>query len=151
MENKIYFTFLENFFKGETVRVVYPGDQTRCFTYIDDGLDCLMKIIEDNEGAHIGNIFNIGNPDGELSIRELAVKLRDIFIKHPLNKNLQHFSEIVDVEPENFYGEGYQDITHRVPSIQKAKEFFGWEPRIDVDTALTKTLDYHLNKKSITS
>ena len=133
------------------LRLVGGGLQKRCFTYIDDGLDCLMKIIEDKENVCIGNIFNIGNPNAELSIRELAIKLRKIFIEHPLNKNLKHFSKIVNVEPENFYGEGYQDIMYRLPSIQKARELLGWKPHIDIDTALAKTLDYYLNKKCMVS
>lgn len=138
--------FIGELYSARPIKLVGGGSQKRCFTYIDDGLDCLMKIIEDKDGLCVGNIFNIGNPRNELSIRDLAIKLRKIFIEHPLNKNVQHFSEIVDVTPESFYGDGYQDIMHRVPSIRKAKELIGWEPRIDIDTALTKTLDFYLNK-----
>jgi len=41
---------------------------------------------------------------------------------------------------------GYQDIDRRVPSIKKARNLLGWEPKFDLDTALKKTLDYYLEQ-----
>ena len=49
--------------------------QQRCFTYIDDGIDALMRIIENKNNAAHNQIFNIGNPDENISIRQLAEML----------------------------------------------------------------------------
>ncbi len=45
---------------------------------------------------------------------------------------------------KEYYGEGYQDVNLRVPAIKNAKQYLGWEPTTDLQTALKKTLDYHL-------
>jgi len=93
-----------------------------------------------------GQIFNIGNPDNQCSIRELADKLRDLFMKHPARAGDDSFSEIVETEHEAYYGRGYQDILHRRPSIEKARRLLGWTPRTDLDTALRETLNYFLEE-----
>ena len=51
---------------------------------------------------------------------------------------------IVTVSSGDYYGEGYQDIQTRVPSIRNAEQYLGWKPTTDLTTALRKTLDYHL-------
>ena len=103
------------------------GSQKRCFTWVEDGIDCLMKIIE-NEGHRAdGQIFNIGNPDNECTIRELAHKLRDMYLAHPLAEG--HAPDIVETRHEEYYGRGYQDILSRKPSIEKARRLLQWEPR----------------------
>ncbi|HAR95172.1 MAG TPA: hypothetical protein DCR97_04305, partial [Deltaproteobacteria bacterium] len=120
------------------------GMQKRCFTYIDDGIACLMKIVENKDDMFNGQIFNIGNPTNEATVKDLAVKLKTMFVNDPRTKHYTKHSEIIEVFSQDFYGEGYQDIDRRVPSIAKAKKLIGWEPRIDLDTPLAKTLDYYL-------
>jgi len=142
--SRVVTQFISSLFLGEPIRLVDGGMQKRCFTYIDDGIGCLMKIIENKDGRLNGEIFNIGNPNNEATIKELAHKLRDMFINHPSTKHYSKYSEIIEVFSKDFYGEGYQDIDRRVPSIRKAKEMIGWEPKVDLDTALRKTLDYYL-------
>jgi UDP-4-amino-4-deoxy-L-arabinose formyltransferase/UDP-glucuronic acid dehydrogenase (UDP-4-keto-hexauronic acid decarboxylating) len=119
--------------------------QKRCFTYIDDGIACLMKIIENKDGKLNGEIFNIGNPNNEATIKELAQKLKKMFVEHPSTKKIKKYSEIIEVYSKDYYGEGYQDIDRRVPSIDKAKRLIGWKPKVNLDTALRKTLEYYLN------
>ncbi len=47
-----------------------------------------------------------------------------------------------------YYGDGYQDIQTRVPSVKNAETYLGWKPTTDLKTALRKTLDYHLGRPS---
>jgi len=136
--------FISSLLLAEPIRLVDGGMQRRCFTYIDDGIACLMKIIENRDGALNGEIFNIGNPKNEATIKELATKLSEMFVGHPSTKHYKKHSEIIEVFSKDFYGEGYQDIDRRVPSIEKAKKLIGWEPKVDLDTALRKTLEYYL-------
>ena len=111
---------------------------------MEDGIDALMKIIENEGGAADGQIFNIGNPDNEASVKELAQLLRDLFRQHPDHQSDGVYSEIVETRHEDYYGQGYQDITSRKPSIEKARRLLGWEPKTDLATSLQITLDSFL-------
>ena len=142
--SRVVTQFISNLFLGESIKLVDGGMQRRCFTYIDDGIDCLMKIIENKDDKFNGEIFNIGNPDNEATIKELAYKLKEMFVNHPSTKHFTKHSEIVETFSKDYYGEGYQDIDFRVPSIKKARTIIGWEPKVDLDTALKKTLEYYL-------
>lgn len=143
--SRVVTQFISSLIKGEPIRLVDGGLQRRCFTYIDDGIECLVKIIENKENKFDGEIFNIGNPNNEATVKELAHKLKDIFVSHPSTKHYKKHSEIIEVFSKDFYGEGYQDIDFRVPSIKKARTLIGWEPKVDLDTALRKTLEYYLD------
>ena len=46
------------------------------------------------------------------------------------------------------YGTHYQDISRRVPSIENATKILGWEPKVNLEVALRKTLDYHLGRSA---
>jgi nucleoside-diphosphate-sugar epimerase len=143
--SRVVTQFISSLIHGRPIQLVDGGTQRRCFTYIDDGIDCLMKIIKNEEGRCDGQIFNIGNPNNELTIKELAYKLKEIFMSHPSSGSLASAADIVETSSGTFYGNGYQDIGRRVPSIKKARSMLGWEPRIDVDTALKKTVEYYLD------
>ena len=47
----------------------------------------------------------------------------------------------------DYYGEGYQDILTRVPSIRRAREILGWEPKVDLDEAIRRTVDFYLSRR----
>lgn len=130
----------------QPIELVDGGRQKRCFTYVEDGIDCLMKIIENKNNVCDGQIFNIGNPDNELSIKELAIRLKQLFMNHPEHKNDPYFSEIIEVPYTKYYGKSYQDIFTRKPSIKKAKELLNWEPKTKLDDALKFTLDSFLEE-----
>jgi UDP-4-amino-4-deoxy-L-arabinose formyltransferase/UDP-glucuronic acid dehydrogenase (UDP-4-keto-hexauronic acid decarboxylating) len=142
--SRVVTQFISNLLLGEPIRLVDGGLQKRCFTYIDDGVECLIKIIRNTDGKCNGEIFNIGNPRNEATVKELAVKLKNMFMSHPSGKKTGKGSEIIEVFSKDYYGEGYQDIDHRVPSVEKAKRIIGWEPKVDLDTALQKTMNYYL-------
>jgi UDP-4-amino-4-deoxy-L-arabinose formyltransferase/UDP-glucuronic acid dehydrogenase (UDP-4-keto-hexauronic acid decarboxylating) len=143
--SRVVTQFISSLIKGEPIRLVDGGLQKRCFTYIDDGIECLVKIIENKEGKFNGEIFNIGNPRNEATVKDLACTLKDMFVSHPATKHYTQHSEIVEVYSKDFYGEGYQDINFRMPSIRKARALIGWEPKVDLETALRKTLEYYLD------
>jgi UDP-4-amino-4-deoxy-L-arabinose formyltransferase/UDP-glucuronic acid dehydrogenase (UDP-4-keto-hexauronic acid decarboxylating) len=141
--SRVVTQFISSLLLSEPIRLVDGGSQRRCFTYVDDGLECLIRIIENKDDKCNGEIFNIGNPKNEATIKELANKLKELFMNHPSTQHYKKYSEIIEVYSKEFYGEGYQDIDFRVPSIKKAREL-GWEPKVDLDTALEKTLEYYL-------
>src|SRR5512143_2378854 len=81
--SRVLTQFLYNILAGEPIQLVDGGHQRRSFTYVDDGIDCLMRIIENKDGKAPGGIFNIGNPANDLSVKELAIKLRDMVKEYP--------------------------------------------------------------------
>jgi len=142
--SRVLTQFLYNIILGEPINLVDGGNQRRSFTYLEDGIDCLMKIIENRDGCADKGIFNIGNPANDLSVKELAYKLRDMVKEYPQYSDRAEKCRIVGVTSEEFYGNGYQDIVTRVPSVKRASEKLGWKPVTDIDEALKKTLDFYL-------
>ena len=113
---------------------------------MDDGIDALMKILENKDDCCNNHIINIGNPDNECSIRELAYLLKRIFMAHPKHRDDKVFSEIIEASSDLYYGKGYQDINTRKPNIEKAKELLGWTPKIGLEESLKNTLGAFLEE-----
>ena len=146
--SRVLTQFLHNILYGVPIKLVDGGHQRRCFTFIEDGIDGLMKILVNEHGCADGQIFNIGNPAADLSIRELARLLLEAVGSYERFAPLARDARIVEVSSTDYYGENYQDITTRVPSIRKAKECLGWAPSTDFPTGLTKTLDFYLSGRT---
>jgi nucleoside-diphosphate-sugar epimerase len=144
--SRVLTQFIGNILRGSEIQLVDGGNQRRSFTYIDDGIDALDRIIENRDGVADGRIFNIGNPGNDVSIRELAELLVRLVKEYPKYAPLAEKVRIVTVKSADYYGQGYQDILTRVPSIRNAAQHLGWHPRTDLTTALRKTLDYHLGR-----
>lgn len=145
--SRVVTQFLHNIIHGRPIKLVDGGLQRRCFTFIDDGIDCLLRIIENKDGKASKRIFNIGNPKMNFSIAELAEMLVTLVKEYDEYKERAEKTKIVTVNSGEYYGEAYQDITHRVPSIKEAQEQLGWDPKVDLETALRLTLDYHLKNE----
>ena len=146
--SRVLTQFLHNILYGVPIKLVDGGHQRRCFTYIEDGIDGLMKVLVNEGGCADGQIFNLGNPAADLSIRELAQKLLDAVGSYPKFADLARGAKVVEVSSADYYGANYQDITTRVPSIRKAKECLGWEPTTGFDEGLAKTLDFYLSGRT---
>lgn len=143
--SRVLTQFIGNIMRGEDIHLVDGGKQQRCFTYIDDGIAALLKIIENKNNSAENKIFNIGNPYENISIRELAeTLLYDIRSNFPSYKEKATQVQLIEVEAKNFYGEGYQDVSLRVPSIQHAEQCLAWQPKVDVKTGLRQTLEFYL-------
>jgi nucleoside-diphosphate-sugar epimerase len=136
--------FISNILYHGEIRLVNGGLQRRSFTYIDDGIEALIKIIENKDNAAYQRIFNIGNPNNDLSIRELVTMILELFKDYPHVSHLADNVKIIEVEGEKHYGKFYQDAGFRVPSIENAQKFLGWKPKTSLREALKLTLDYHL-------
>ncbi len=146
--SRVLTQFIGNILRGKDIQLVDGGAQRRSFTYIDDGVDALMRIIENKNGCADGRIFNIGNPKNDMSVRELAETVVALVKTYPKYAALAEKTKLVTVNSGDYYGKGYQDILTRVPSIKNAEKYLGWRPTTDFKTALRKTLDYHLGRPS---
>jgi len=135
-----------NLVEGSPIRLIDGGAQKRCFTDVRDGIECLFRIIENPGNVCDGQIFNIGNPDNEASIKELAEILTRKFERHPLRGKFPPLAGMQEMESGRYYGEGYQDVAHRRPSIRKATKLLGWTPRIGLEEAIGRTLDFFVRE-----
>lgn len=133
-----------NLVEGTPIQLVDGGRQKRCFTDLDEGIDCLVRIIDDEGGRCDKGIFNIGNPENDLSIRELAELLVAKFDEHPLRDHFPPFAGFREIESGAYYGAGYQDVQFRKPSIANARKVLGWNPVITAEHAVARTLDWFL-------
>ncbi|AFJ46518.1 bifunctional UDP-4-amino-4-deoxy-L-arabinose formyltransferase/UDP-glucuronic acid oxidase ArnA [Shimwellia blattae] len=133
-----------NLVEGTPVKLIEGGSQKRCFTDISDGIEALFRIIENKDGQCDGQIINIGNPDNEASIKELAEMLLACFERHPLRQRFPPFAGFREVESSNYYGKGYQDVEHRKPSIRNARRLLNWSPGVPMDQTVAQTLDFFL-------
>ena len=135
-----------NLAEGTPILLIDGGNQKRCFTDVADGVECLYRIIEDKNDNCDGKIINIGNPDNEASIKDLAKILVDQFQQHPLRSQYPPFAGFREVESRTYYGEGYQDMQHRKPSIRNAFRLLRWTPSVDLETSVSRTLDFFLQE-----
>lgn len=133
-----------NLVEGSPFMMVDGGEQKRCFTDINDGIEALFRIIENKDGVCDGKIVNIGNPENEASIRQLAEMLLDCFEKHPLSRHFPPFAGFRTVESRDYYGKGYQDVAYRRPSIKNARRLLAWNPDIPLRQTVEETLDFFL-------
>ncbi|MGK3112704.1 bifunctional UDP-4-amino-4-deoxy-L-arabinose formyltransferase/UDP-glucuronic acid oxidase ArnA [Candidatus Pantoea formicae] len=133
-----------NLVEGSPIKLIDGGAQKRCFTDIRDGIEALFRIIENKNNNCDGQIVNIGNPENEASIKELAERLLASFERHPLRDRFPPFAGFREVESSSYYGKGYQDVEHRKPSIKNARRLLDWTPTIEMDTTIDNTLDFFL-------
>jgi nucleoside-diphosphate-sugar epimerase len=142
--SRVVSQFLSNILHKRGIVLVDGGKQKRCFLYIDDAIEALVRIIENKEGVADGRIFNIGDPKSEASIAELAEMMIDIVSGFPGYENIRAQVKISTAKGEEHYGEGYQDIVNRVPKIDNAKKWLDWKPSTSLREGLKKTIGYYL-------
>jgi nucleoside-diphosphate-sugar epimerase len=142
--SRVLTQFIGNILRGEDIMLVGGGEQKRCFMHIEDGVAALIKIIQNKEGNATQRIFNIGNPVENISIRTLAELLLKLIKTYPAYTDVASKTKLVDVTAEKYFGTGYQDVTLRVPAIERAEKYLGWKPSVNLENGLRQTLDFYL-------
>jgi nucleoside-diphosphate-sugar epimerase len=145
--SRLFTQFISNVIFKKPLQLVDGGKQSRSFTFIDDGIDALLRIIENKDGCASRQIFNIGNPKNDVSVADLAKRIVAAFKQYPDYAEHVKAAKVVKVSSGQYFGKYYQDIQKRVPSIANAKKRLGWTPKVDLKTAIKRTLDYHLAHK----
>lgn len=125
---RVFSFFMDALLHGGTMQLVDGGQNRRCYTYIDDAIDCIYKIVLNPNGACDKQIFNIGTPENEVSIQGLALLMKDLYLEHFYQPGVP-MPEIQSISGDEFYGKGYEDSDRRIPDITKAKTLLGWEPK----------------------
>jgi nucleoside-diphosphate-sugar epimerase len=144
--SRVLTQFLGHIVRGEPIQLVDGGAQKRSFTYVDDGIDALMRIIENKDGKATGQIFNVGNPVNNFSIRELATMMLELAAEYPEYAEMAKQVELVETTSGAYYGTGYQDVQNRVPKIENTVSELGWTPQVSMRDALVKIFDSYKDK-----
>ena len=114
--------FMSQALRGEDITVFGDGSQTRSFCYVDDLIEGIWRLLHSDEPMPT----NIGNP-AEMTILQFAEKVR----------------ELVDSPSQIVFKDLPQDDPKvRQPDISKAVRLFGWEPEVDLEEGLRRTLEY---------
>jgi UDP-glucose 4-epimerase len=129
--------FVKQGLLGHPITVYGDGTQSRCFTYVTDVVGALMKLA-DHEGA-VGQVFNIGNDSEEVTIRDLAQRVKER-TKSP--------SEIVTVPYDKAYESGFEDMPRRVPDLAKIRKLISYEPKVHLDEILDRVIAYFTSDKA---
>jgi len=129
-DGRVVSNFIVQALKGEDITVYGKGDQTRSFCYVDDLIEGFVRLMNFPESYHLP--VNIGNPN-EFTILELADKV----ISLTGSKSKLVYNPLPQDDP-----------MQRQPNIERAKELLGWEPKIELEEGLKKTITYFENKLS---
>ena len=117
--------FMRQALRGEDITIYGDGEQTRSFTYVDDTVDGILRLLESSEPMPV----NVGNPQ-EISIRQLAEEIVEL---------TGSASRLV-LQP---FPPGFEDDPKvRQPDITRARQILDWEPRTPRRAGLEMTLDY---------
>ncbi len=139
--SRVITQFFGHIVRGENIKLVDGGQQKRAFTYIDDGVSALMKMIENKDGVASGKIYNVGNPSNNFSVRELAEMMLTLAREYPEYAETAAKVQLIETTSEAYYGKGYQDVQNRVPKITNTCEELDWSPKVVMADALRHIFD----------
>lgn len=139
--SRVITQFLGHIVRGEDIKLVDGGAAKRSFTYVSDGVDALMKIIENKNNVASGQIYNIGNPANNYSVKELAGMMLDLAMEYPEYAETAKKVKMIEVTSDEYYGKGYQDVPNRVPKIENTMRDLSWRPQITMQEALRHIFD----------
>jgi UDP-glucose 4-epimerase len=117
--------------KGDPLTVYGDGSQTRSFTWVGDAVRALIELSL-HPGA-VGEVFNVGS-DQEITILELAGLVKQVTASK---------SSIVFVPYAQAYGEGFEDMARRVPSLEKIRTLIGYEATMSLPKILAEVAEFH--------
>ena len=137
---RVFAHFMSALLTGGPMYLVDGGSQRRCFTHIADANDAFTVLLDST--ASRNEVFNVGNPSTDTSIRDLALLMKEIYAD--LTGDTPH-NELVEISGEEFYGVGYED-TNRVPPDISKLEALGWKPRFDLERTFRDAIQFNLGQ-----
>jgi len=127
-DGRVVSNFIVQSLKGDDITLYGGGQQTRSFQYIDDLLEAMIRVMNNTDDTFIGPI-NLGNPN-EFTIKELADKI----IALTGTKSKIVYKDLPSDDPKQ-----------RQPDITLAKNIINWEPKVQLEDGLVKTIEYFRN------
>jgi UDP-apiose/xylose synthase len=143
---RVFSFFIDALMYNKPMYLVNGGEAKRCYTYIKDATEAHIKVIENKYNLCNKQIINVGNINNEISIKELAILMRNIY-KNNFNTQ-KKLPPMISISGEEFYGEGYDDSDRRLPDTRKIKKLTGWEAKCNIQKMLYESMEYYINKNN---
>jgi UDP-glucose 4-epimerase len=121
--------FVDRALANAPIEIFGDGEQTRCFCHIDDTVRALVALMDSPNTS--GEIYNVGSPN-RIRIIDLADRIRQA---------VGSSSELVFVPFDEVYGQGIEDMLHRIPSIAKVGAAVGWKPERSLEDILADVIE----------
>lgn len=122
--------FVGQALSGQYLTVYGTGEQSRCFLHVADAIRAMRALMQTD--AAIGNVYNVGSEE-EISINDLARKVIAM---------TGSASKIAHVPYAEAYGDGFEDMQRRFPSIRKIQALIGWKPEMNLEQILRSVIEY---------
>jgi len=122
--------FVKQALHDEPITVYGDGHQTRCFTHVSDAVRAMIGLMDADHT--VGEVYNLGS-EKETTILELAERVKQL---------TESKSPITFVPYTEAYGDNFEDMPRRVPSLEKIHAAIGWEPKIELDEILQSVIEY---------
>jgi len=123
--------FVKRALSGEPISVFGDGTQSRSFTYVNDVISAMVRLMA--EPKALGEIFNIGNGE-EITMMALAQRVK---------KKTNSASTIETISYEKAYGAGFEDMQRRTPNIDKIQSLIGYQPTLNIDKILDSVIQFY--------
>tara|TARA_R100000388_G_C7228294_1_gene153074 strand:+ start:147 stop:1091 length:945 start_codon:yes stop_codon:yes gene_type:complete len=121
--------FVNQALSGEDITVFGDGEQVRAFTYVKDIIEGIYLASIHNENE----IWNVGNPDNEVTINFLAERVKEMTNSE---------SNIIHIDPKTIYGKLYEEAWDKIPDPKKIKSKLNWNATKTVDEIILETIEY---------
>jgi len=138
---RVLASFMTALMKGEPLVLVNGGEVYRTFCFVEDAVESVVRILDHPDKA-IGHAFNVGNPNNNIQIKELAQLMIDLYS----NLTGKPKGSTRDVSGTEYYGKGYEDSDLRIPSMRLVKSQLDWEPKTSLRDALESTMKVFIEK-----
>jgi UDP-glucose 4-epimerase len=126
--------FIETALRGNELTIHGDGSQIRAWCYVTDMVSGVLACLDRPEA--VGQAFNIGNPRSAVTIYDLAQRIR----------RLMHYEGEIVFQPLH-----YADVELRIPNVEKARELLGWEPQVELDDGLLKTIAWYRERLPVSA
>ncbi len=125
--------FIAQALTNRNLTVFGDGQQTRCFTYIDDIVEATIKAAEVEEA--VGKVLNLGS-----NVETKIIDLANLVIKLT---GMEGKVKPIFVPYEEFYGKWYEDLKRRVPDSTEASKLLGFKPEVELEEGLRRTIEWY--------
>ena len=138
---RVFPHFMSALLTGGPIRLVDGGHVHRSFTHIEDANRAFEILLEHPQAR--GEIFNVGNPANNITIREVALLMIELYAEITGEPPT---SQVFDISGEEFYGTGYEDGDRLPPDISRMQAL-GWVPRHDLRATLRHAMEYYCRQQ----
>ena len=138
---RVFPHFMSALLTGGPLRLVDGGRVRRAFLHIADANRAFQTVLEHPQETR-NQIYNVGNPENDLTIREIARLMLELYEELT---GRAAASAVVDISGEEFYGPGYEDSSRLPPEVSKLRRL-GWAPQHDIRATFRDAMEFYLDQ-----